>query len=189
MAVRDGQYFIIGMMLLAGLLLTVLVAGTQVQQSNTNELSQSLFDNTLEEFPEAVRQTVDEETTSLTVEQKIRQYIEFQQYSIQQYNMDPEAHVLVGLPTDDGYNLTFGNYRDETIDGAWLHIDGTSRPLGTVDPGTIETRQFPSTNRTIDIRYNSTEHNLTLQSSRKVISYIDMRVEVDDAVWRETAFN
>lgn len=189
MAVRDGQYFTIGMMLLAGLLLTVLIAGTQAPPDATSDLSQVMFDNSMEEFPEAVRQAVDENTTSSTVEREIRQYIEFQQYTLGQYNMEPEAHVLIGLPTDDGYNLTFGNYRDETMNEAWLHVDGVTRQLGTVEPGTIETRQFPSQERTIDLRFNTTDRNLTLQASRRTVSYIDMRVEVGEAVWRETSFN
>ncbi len=187
MGVRTGQYFIIGTILIAGLLIGILSISNSISTSFTSDdITRSLFENTLDEFPKAVSASVQEEATSSNIEKDIRGYTDFQQYMALQYGIDLQMHFLIGLPTDDSYNITIGNYRGETMEDVWLRIDDTAVKIGTLGTQNVSTYSFPTQDRTMEIEINSTDLDTTFTTSRKVLSYLNTEAGTGDTVWRET---
>lgn len=187
MGVRNGQYFIIGTILIAGILMGILGITNSVTTTFTSDdITRSLFENSLDEFPQAVAGAAREEHTSENIEQEMRRYTDFQQYVALQYGINLQTHFAIGLPTEDGYNITFGNFRDETLENVWIRVDDTAYNIGSVNVTEIDTYRFPTQERTMDMTINATGFGETFTTSRKVLSFIDMEAQTGDTVWRET---
>lgn len=187
MGVRKGQYFIIGTILIAGLLLGILsVSNTITTSFASDDITRSLFENSLDEFPRAVEGAARDEATSENIEQEMRSYIGFQQHIGLQYGIDLQTQFLIGLPTDSGINVTFGNFRNTAINDTWIRVGGNAVNPDDVDPGTITTYRFPVEDRTMEVEFNTTGIDRTFRTSRRVFSLVNVEAGADDTVWRET---
>lgn len=177
-------------MILAGLLVGVLSISTNISSDfRSDDITRSLFDKNLEEFPRAVRMITHEDTTPDHIEKKIRQYMDYQEQITLQYGVEYRSYFLVGVPTDNGFNVTLGNYQSAPLEAVWVRVGDDARNLKTVEEGNITTYDFKTDGRTLDIHINHTENQNTFHTSRKIFSYIDLTIETGETVWRDTQFN
>ncbi|MDY6771463.1 MAG: hypothetical protein SV186_05945 [Candidatus Nanohaloarchaea archaeon] len=190
MGVRDGQFFIIGTIVIAGLIMGIVSISTGVSTSfTTDSITKAIFDDSVNEFPRAVSRIAHTADTSEGVERDIRRYIDFQKYIALQHGVTLKTNFLIGLPIPNGYNVTFGNFMDGTMQDVSITLDNTTRDLGDVPAGNITTLSFAPDSEVFQVRLAYRNDTSTFYTSTKITSYISLRARSGSTVWRETRVN
>ncbi len=106
---KKGQFFLIGSVILIG----VLAALTLTKGSyNISEISEGpeIVKNVVNEFPIAINSVISNNTETEYFERVLRSYIRFQEFYMKKYGLNSRTYFLVGVPYSNNVNVTVGNF-------------------------------------------------------------------------------
>lgn len=185
---NKGQFIMVGAVILAGLIFGVVSITTTNTATSIDTSPQRFFDNVQEEFPTFTARSMEQSFDIDNVERESRIFMRYTEFAEQQRGLDSNHYMMVGLKTEDGYNVTIGNFFDTAIDGVRLDVGNTTEEIGTINSGTFyQTNISPSKNRFEVILDAKQTHSFYSDSNS--FSLLHSSTESRDAVWRDTKIN
>jgi len=187
---RDGQFFIIGIVIITGLILgaAALRGGTKLT-STADSGVQNTFDRHLDELPRTAGIALEDKRTSASVERALTSHLEYQQFVEAQRGLESQTYFLVGIPLDDHVNITVGNYWSSDVSNLWITVDGESTNLGSVAEEEIVTERFETDAKSFQVEINFSGQEQSFSASRKAFSLFKYRLEAEGNVWQDVTIN
>jgi hypothetical protein len=187
---RKGQFFMIGTVLLSGTILAsiVLQGGVDVY-TGSSTTSFEVFDQALDEFPRAVSIALQEERSSSHLEQRLPAFMDYLVRTAAGHGISSQGYLLVGLPTERGYNVTVGNYQGEELQDVWVTVGPESARIDAIPHKGFETVRFNTTKSQFSVAVNGTMKKESFTTSRRTVSLIHLRDTAGDTVWEDTTIN
>lgn len=163
-AAREGQFFIIGALLIAAVIVGIVLLESSGLQPPATQTPRQLFDRALHEFPTATNTITAEEDTVGGMERRMTSYLAFQHYLFASHGLQARSHTVIGLPQDTDITFLLFNHRRVRMNNVSLRVNGTEQTLGTLPSG--ETAQFSFTGVPValDVRLSFTADRAFNQS-------------------------
>lgn len=187
---RKGQFFMIGTILLSGIILAAIVlqGGVDIYTGSTTTSFQ-VFDQSLNEFPRAVSIALQEERSSSHLEQRLPAFMDYMVRTAAGHGISSQGYLLVGLPTSHGYNVTVGNYQGEELQDVWVTLGPESARIDALSHKGFETIRFNTTVSQFSVSINGTGKKESFTTSRRTFSLIHLQDTAGDTVWEDTKIN
>ncbi len=198
MPARKAQWFIVGGLLIATMILTVALSRNQVQIGTGIEPWQKhIFDNVKKDSISAVNSIVLENASSKNIESRLKDYSNFLRNYGDMRAINISAYFLVGLPAGNGINVTIVNFERNTMRPANVTIGGATQSIPEILDRGASTIYFNSVPDYFTVNYTLTEINKTGEKSiengtftttKKIFSAIKIRISTKDnsQIWQKT---
>lgn len=187
---RKGQVFIVGALIFASLLLSIVVVvqGGELFYSGGNAPSK-FFDRSVAEFPAAANNALADNSSVYSVRRDVHSFMEFQVYTGRSRGMETRAHALVLVPNSTGVRAVVLNFRGSGPAEASLSVEGETRSL-VMDSGTSRVVHFGSVPETFDVDFGlesgeSFDHSFTA-SRKRMTALQSLSVSSESQTWVDT---
>lgn len=139
---RKGQFFMIGLVLLATIIFGVVgLRGSAFISGDTTSNIRNYFKQGIDEFPHAVEQGLKDDYSAENLETSADSYMDFMRYTNSQRGLSAKYVFVTGLEEGDEFNLVVGNYWQTELD-LNVSLDGEKEILPNFEPGTTEILRF-----------------------------------------------
>jgi len=188
---RKGQMFLIGTLLFAGLITSIVI----LNQGGTTSFpgtqrSKALFDRGMNEYPAALNTVIETNSSGDQVKRRTASYLDFHAYTVRGQGLENREHTVIALPNSSGVTAVVGNFRGETMENAWITVGGTSKDLENLDAGETRLTGFPGASGKFRVMFNATAdrtiNNSFGASLQAVHALYSLRIEGEDQVWSGT---
>lgn len=136
MAVRKGQLFILGSLLIATLIMGIVFlqqgGGISVPESAA---PQELLERSMDEFPSAVNVALAENDTPENVQRRMHSYMAFQTEILRRHATSSRTHAMISVPNATGTAVLIFNFRRTTMRDINVTIGGVSKQPADLSPG------------------------------------------------------
>ncbi|MDY6777381.1 MAG: hypothetical protein SVU32_01835 [Candidatus Nanohaloarchaea archaeon] len=183
---RKGQFFIIGVILLSGIILSAVSLQSGVETtSQLNVLGKTIFEQKIDGFLQTVEIATRQEPRSSHIAMQTANYMEFARQVDSGQGIDSRSYFIIGLPTDSGINISVGNYWRQDLSSISIQVDGETQQF-SLPASNITTRQFSTTDRTFRVSVNVTGREYSFTTARKVFILLRVRSSSGSTVWADT---
>lgn len=190
LASRKAQFFMIGTIVVAGLISGLLIYNMPVNQDSSFDNNRFLVERNAEEFPKAVSIILEESRDADRVEANLKSYMEHSRFVEREHAMESEGFLLVGVPREDGYNVTFGNFMGRDLTNVELSAGGDSGTLSSVNDRELDTLHLDPGDRDkflVEVSFGGFEDSFT--TDRKAFSLLNMNTTTKDGFWHVREVN
>lgn len=182
---KQGQFFMIGTIILAGLIFGVVSITTSSTDTNIDLTPQTFFENVQNEFPKVIGHAIERNNDIDTIEREAHIFMRYVTFTEQQRGLDSTHYLMVGLPTANGYNVTVGNFNETTMNNVRLSVGDESTTINTIEPDSFrEVSLSPGSDHFTVTLNASLDHSF--ETGRNAFALLQSRSETQDAVWQDT---
>ncbi len=184
---RKAQFFTIGLIMLALMIITV--AGLQGQAFITGDPDPNLrdfFHNGLEEFPHVIDKSLTDEFESTSLEQDLESYMDFVYERNHDKGINPDYYFFVGVEREeDVFDVIVGNYWETGEIN--ITVDGDVEEQLVIDEGDTEVVEDLSMDETVStIGLQVEEDRSFINFDQRSFYLITGIKERFDETWRST---
>lgn len=191
MAVRQGQYFVIGALLIATFITGIVLVDFGSVHTPATQTPKQLFDRGMDEFPRAVNLALMENASDVHLQQRLTTYLLFQQDTLQVHGLSSDAHTVLTTPDDGDVSVLVGNMRQAAMDNVTVVLDGETQQVDTIPSGETRLLTFTGVSDTFDVEASFTadkefSHVFTAHRGQTGGVY-HLRVSGEHQTWQNTA--
>lgn len=192
MAVRRGQFFLLGALVLVGMMAGIVLfeQGDGVTLPETQR-TKALFDQSLQEFPAAVNRAAAGNASAEAVQRGLHPYLAFQSRVFTSHGLQNHAYALILLPADDKVEAVVANFGPSPINHTNVTVAGTLQQPGTLPSHRSTILTFDSVPARFTATIQFTGHrsfNATFRTTRERISaWYGLKLAGERQVWEDTA--
>lgn len=182
---KQGQFFMVGTIVLAGLIFGVVSITSSSADTSIDLTPQKFFENVQNEFPKVIGHAIERNNDIDTIEQEARVFMRYVTFTEQQRGLDSTHYLMVGLPTDDGYNVTLGNFNETTMTDVTISVGNESETINTLEQASFtQVSLSPGSDHFTVMLNASLDHSF--ETGRNAFALLHSRSETRDAVWQDT---
>lgn len=134
---RKGQFFMVGSLLVAGIIFGVVgLRGSAFITGDSEANTRSFFVRGVEEFSRAVDNSLKEQDDVDNVRKDVASYMDLIGRSNTRRGVPGRYMFIVGVKDSDGYDVVFGNYMESEVGEVNITLDGESNVLDNPRRGT-----------------------------------------------------
>lgn len=190
MAVRKGQLFILGSLLIATLIMGIVFlqqgGGISVPESAA---PQELLERSMDEFPVAINVALAENDTTANVQRRMQAYLGFQTEILRRHATSSRTHAAISVPNATGTRVLLFNFRRTAMRDINVTIAGTSKQPADLPSGETTVVRFGTVPETftLDVDFVAGEpFSYAVAASRdKVSALYAARVTGESQVWED----
>lgn len=187
---RNGQFFLIGGLLIAGLIAGVALASTADLHTPPTYTPRQLFEQSQAEFPTATNIALQENRSERHLQQRLTSYLAFQNHLFQTHGLDAAAHATVSASNRTNTTVLVANFRNRKIRDVEIHLDGVTRTEIAMNDSRVQRFVFPKVSSTTTgwIAFDAdTDVNQSLPvSPYSTEALYHLRLQGEDQTWVDT---
>ncbi|MCJ7429141.1 MAG: hypothetical protein MUP66_02000 [Candidatus Nanohaloarchaeota archaeon QJJ-5] len=188
MAMRQGQFIMLGAVLLAGMIFGVVSIASTNTDTSIDTSPQRFLENIQTEYPRIVTNAIDRSYDLDTIERETQIFMRYTTFAERQRGLRSDHYTMVGLKTDDGYAISVGNFYDSSLEDITVEIGEETQQVPTLEPNSFYQFSVTPTTNSVTVTLEA-EQNHTFRSDGNTFSLIHSYTETQDAVWRNTQIN
>lgn len=192
---RRGEWILVSGIIMILLMTLATQALSQVLVTKAESPEQTVYGNVKTESQYVVNVIVAEDATSFNIENRLMQWAAFlKNYTVARAT-NFKGYFIVGLPTENGLNVTISNFYGEQINSTNLSAGASTINIPSIADNTATTVNIPTLPDYFQFDYNLTlgDENLVenggLNVLRRVFSIVRIRVSSGQQVWQTLQIN
>ncbi|MDY6776733.1 MAG: hypothetical protein SVQ76_01345 [Candidatus Nanohaloarchaea archaeon] len=187
---REGQLFILGMLLFAGMIsgivLLNLPGGLGFDRA---EAAKNLFERGLDEYPVMLNTVHSSNSSPEYMQQRITPYLDFQSYTFRTHGLDSSVHAVTLVPEEDNVTLLFSNFHGREVKDLNVSVAGENRFRASVNDSRTVLESFTSLPKrfNVSVKFDagkSFDHDF-VSSTARMKSLLFLKVETENQVWQK----
>lgn len=188
--IRRGQFFIIGVLLIASIITGYIVLDVGGIDTPQTQAPRQLFDRAMNEFPATVNQVTAADSSPESMQRRATSFLDFQQYTFASHGITTRSHAFIGVPTENDITFLLANFHGDAMNDVRVTVDGTTQTRSTILHGETAAFTFTGVPKQMEVRAafdvgRSFNQSYTASRARRSALY-HLRLIGEDQSWQGT---